>query len=123
MMKRMQAAFTLIELIVVTRIIGILAPVPIPQLTNVERDAKGAVARAVCGSRQCGAVMLYAWNRAADSYTTIQGQVTTSAGSTAGGGTAPYLGTCAAPTVAGRPTGSASGTTISCAAIPAAVCN
>ena len=117
MMKRtVQAGFTLIELVVVMVIIGILAAVAIPQFGNVTTSAKDAVATGICGSLQSAAVILYASNKAAGSYSNVQGLVTTS------GGIVTYGGNCGAPTVAWQPNGSTVGSTVACAQIPPTLC-
>jgi MSHA pilin protein MshA len=116
MKRAREAGFTLIELVVVMVIIGILAAVAIPQFSNVQQNAKDAVAQGICGSLQSAAVILFASNKTAASYSNVQGQVTTS------GGTATYTGNCAGPSVAWTPTGGTVGSTVACAAVPATLC-
>jgi prepilin-type N-terminal cleavage/methylation domain-containing protein len=49
-MKRMQAGFTMIELIVVIVILGVLAAVAMPKFTDLSGDAKAAALQGVAGA-------------------------------------------------------------------------
>ena len=112
MKKRLQAGFTLIELVVVIVILGILAAVAVPQFTDLSSSAKQAVGQAACGAVQSTAVLLYASNKAASPNTTIYGATTVTGGSFT-------TQTCAA----GVFTNSDTTTTTNCSAIPTALCS
>jgi MSHA pilin protein MshA len=49
-MKRMQAGFTMIELIVVIVILGVLAAVAMPKFVDVSTEAKAAALQGVAGA-------------------------------------------------------------------------
>jgi prepilin-type N-terminal cleavage/methylation domain-containing protein len=49
-MKRMQAGFTMIELIVVIVILGVLAAVAMPKFTDLSGEAKAAALQGVAGA-------------------------------------------------------------------------
>lgn len=49
-MKRMQAGFTMIELIVVIVILGVLAAVAMPKFTDMSGDAEAAAVKGVAGA-------------------------------------------------------------------------
>ncbi len=113
MKRKLQAGFTLIELVVVIVILGILAAVAVPQFTDLSAQAKTAVGQAACGALQSAAVLLYASVKASSPIATITSATTVAPA------TWDVASTCAVPVYK-----NADGATLTnCTALPAALCS
>ncbi len=77
-MKKQQAGFTLIELVVVIVVLGVLAATAVPQFTAVTGDAEDAVADGVAAAVVSAAVIQYAASQTANGIGAIKGTVDTS---------------------------------------------
>jgi len=59
-MKKLQAGFTLVELVVVIAVLGVLSAVAIPQYIDFKTDAANAAAKGVAGALASASAINYA---------------------------------------------------------------
>lgn len=87
-MRKIQAGFTLIELVIVIVVLGILAVVAVPRYVDLAQTARDAVIDGAIGAFKSAAVIQFASNKAAVSFGTISNGTDTD-------GVVNFTGTCA----------------------------
>ncbi len=113
---KIQAGFTLIELIVVIVILGILAAVAIPQFTDTSAAARAASAQGACAAVASQAVLLYASDKTTHSAASIAAALNAGA---SGSAQVTIVGTACNNFTATPPGGSATACNIT---LPAGLC-